>query len=284
MDLTQYNDIDVLLEDTSVKFGSKPYPKDGWAVFLVGGPGSGKSSTGIDRLLINAKIIDNDDINESYLRLLKAIYNSKDTPQEVKLTIYKKYGNVNSLRLDSSAYNIEFAQKVNEDKQFMRKMIDLYAKSNQDSLSNIIIDSTGNDREALVSTAKRLKSVGYKLSIVWIVTSVAEAIDRNTRRARKVNSEYLVKIHHSLLTTIPTLFKDKNIVELFNEAWIVFGENVSNFSKKFSEKYANTAFKLDKENGAFRIPADMKDRIVKEVGIDNVSNGESISTSKKEKK
>ena len=69
---------------------------------------------------------------------------------------------------------------------------------------------------------------------------------------------------------------------LFDEAWIVFGENVSDFSKKFSEKYANTAFKLDKENGVFTIPADMRDRIVKEVGIENVFNRESISTPEKE--
>ena len=282
LDLIQHNNTDVLLEDTSVKFGSKPYPKDGWAVFLVGGPGSGKSSTGLDRLLINAKIIDSDNINESYLKLLKTVYNSKDTSQEVKLTIYKKYGNVNSLRLDTDSYNREFSQKVDEDKQFMRKIVDLYIKSNQNSLSNIIIDSTGNNREALISTAKKLKSVGYKLSIVWIVTNVAEAAGRNTRRIRKVNVDYLVKIHHNLFTTIPAMLGDRNIAEIFDEAWIVFGENVSDFSKKFSEKYANTAFKLDKENGIFTIPADMRDRIVKEVGIENVFNRESISTPEKE--
>lgn len=284
LDLIQHNNTDVLLEDTSVKFGSKPYPKDGWAVFLVGGPGSGKSSTGLDRLLINAKIIDSDNINESYLKLLKTLYNSKDTPQEVKLTIYKRYGNVNNIRLDTDAYNKEFAQKVDEDKQFMHKIVDLYIKSNQHSLSNIIIDSTGNNQEALISTAKKLKSIGYKLSIVWIVTNVAEAVDRNTRRIRKVNVDYLVEIHRNLFNTIPSLLEDKNIVDIFDEAWIIFGENISNFSKKFSERYANTAFKLDKENGIFKMPPDMRDRIVKEVGTENVSSRESISTSEKEKK
>lgn len=256
------NNLNTILEDRSIKFGNEVYPSNGWAIFMAGGPAASKSSTINNQLMLDGKVIDNDDITAMYLKTLKKVLNSPGTSEEIKDEIINIFGDVTHLSPKNLAYSNVFRQKVADNKQFMSKIIGIYAKSNRLSLQNVIIDSTSSNIAVMIQTALLFQSYGYKLGLVWVVANINNAINRNMERNRTVDVDYLIDTHKKLLSTLPKFFSNGTLW-MFNEVWLIFSKNVSDFSMSFNEKYANTAIKLDKVDNNFILPKKVHRRAIK---------------------
>lgn len=60
----------LMLERRVMTFGSDEhvYPKSGWCVILAGGPGSGKGYTIENKIMLNARVIDVDELKKQYIK------------------------------------------------------------------------------------------------------------------------------------------------------------------------------------------------------------------------
>jgi hypothetical protein len=261
-----------ILEDKSVKFGGEAYPKSGWAVFMAGGPGASKSTTIKNQLLIDGTVLDNDKIIEYYINYAKNLYNSNNLNEEKKKELEDIFGDVNSADLKNPEFNSNIYDKI-ENKKFFSERLSLFLKDNLHFLNNIIIDTTSNNLNKLIINAEQLKTIGYKIALIWVISSVNNAIKRNANRNRRIDIDYLIDVHKNILSSLPVAFSDGTL-SLINEIWIVFSDNISDFSKSFSEKYANTAFKLDNENGKFFVSDKLRKRIIYTVDKEHINEND----------
>ena len=130
------------------------------AVFLAGGPGSGKSFV-VGKTLggLGLKIINSDAPFERYL---------------VKAGL--------SLRMPDE-------EQIPRDVERKRAKKVTAAKKGHalDGRLGIVIDGTGKDYDKLTGQANQLKQIGYDVSMVFVNTSLQTALARNEKRARKVN-------------------------------------------------------------------------------------------------
>ena len=129
------------------------------AVFLAGGPGSGKSFV-VGRTIggTGLKIINSDDPFERYL---------------------KKAGL--SMRMPDS-------EKVPRDIERKRaKRVTAARKGHAlDGRLGLVIDGTGKEYAKLTGQANQLKELGYEVYMVFVNTSLETALARNQNRARSV--------------------------------------------------------------------------------------------------
>jgi shikimate kinase len=129
------------------------------AVFLAGGPGSGKSFV-VGRTLggLGLKVINSDEPFERYLKMAGLSMRMPDSEQAARDEVRKKAKRVTSSRKGHAI----------------------------DSRLGIIIDGTGKNYDKLTSQATQLKQIGYEVSMVFVNTSLETALARNEKRARKV--------------------------------------------------------------------------------------------------
>ena len=136
------------------------------AVFMAGGPGSGKSfiaskTTGG----LGLKIINSDDAFERFLTkegLSLKMPESETVPRDVERAR---------------------AKKVTKSKKF---------HAIQGRLG-IIIDGTGHKYDKVADQAKMLQQLGYETSMVFVNTSLEVALARNEQRARSVKPTLVKK-------------------------------------------------------------------------------------------
>ena len=130
------------------------------AVFLAGGPGSGKSFVARN-LLVNTglRTINSDDIYEFLAK--KDDIDLKDPDQ-----VYSDKG-----------------QDVrNRAKELTGKRQDMYLKGKL----GLIIDGTGKDVEKISKTKAGLEGLGYDTMLIFVNTSEEVALDRNSQRDRRL--------------------------------------------------------------------------------------------------
>ena len=129
------------------------------AVFLAGGPGSGKSFVvGKTMAGLGLKIINSDEPFERYLKMAGLSMRMPDSEQ--------------------AARDVERARA---------KKVTAARKGHAlDGRLGIVIDGTGKDYAKLSSQANKLKEIGYEVSMVFVNTSLETALSRNEKRARKV--------------------------------------------------------------------------------------------------
>lgn len=131
------------------------------AVFLAGGPGSGKSfivgKTGL--VNIGMKLVNSDD---EFERRLKNAGLDKSNPDD----IYSPQGQ--ALRGK--------AKKTTKNKQ------DMYIKGRL----GLVIDGTGKDADKMVRQRKQLEDLGYDTAMIFVDTDLETSMLRNKERARKL--------------------------------------------------------------------------------------------------
>lgn len=138
------------------------------AIFLAGGPGSGKSYI-VDNSAFNAlgfKIVNNDSAFERYL----ANAGLEPTPD----TIYSRQGQ-------------EIRTKA---KEITNKQMQLYLKGSL----GLVIDGTGKDYEKIARQAKKLEDIGYDTAMVFVNTDLETAQRRNKMRPRQLPEEQVEKM------------------------------------------------------------------------------------------
>ena len=136
------------------------------AVFLAGGPGSGKSFVAGKAMGgLGLKIINSDDAFEKYLKkegLSLKMPESETVPRDIER---------------------ERAKKVTASKKFLAIKGRL----------GIIIDGTGHVYDKIAKQGSMLQQIGYETSMVFVNTSLEVALHRNQQRARSVMPKLVKK-------------------------------------------------------------------------------------------
>lgn len=135
------------------------------AIFMAGGPGSGKTyiahkTTGG----LNLRVVNSDDIFEILLKK-------------------------NSLGLDMETMTPEeYMQSQDiraQAKDLSSKRLDLFLRGR----IGLVIDGTGKNYRKIEKTAEMLKELGYECAMIFVNTTLEVSLSRNMQRARKVSSE-----------------------------------------------------------------------------------------------
>jgi len=147
------------------------------AVFMAGGPGSGKSYIATSRILKGGglKIVNSDDIFE--YKMKKAGLDHGD-PE----VIYSPQG-----------------QEIrNQAKQMTGRMEDGYL----DGRLGLIIDGTGRDVTKIAKAKEKLMNMGYSCMMVFVNTSLDIAQERNLDRERVLPSDEVSKMWNAVQNNI----------------------------------------------------------------------------------
>tara|TARA_Y100001963_G_scaffold92886_2_gene127839 strand:+ start:2546 stop:3208 length:663 start_codon:yes stop_codon:yes gene_type:complete len=129
------------------------------AVFLAGGPGSGKSYV-VSKVVsgLGLKVINSDEPFERYLTKAGLSLKMPDDEQIPRDVERKKAKRVTSARKGHAI----------------------------DGRLGIVIDGTGKDYDKMIRQSAQLQELGYETSMVFVNTTLETALERNRKRARSV--------------------------------------------------------------------------------------------------
>ena len=139
------------------------------AIFLAGGPGSGKSYVATSNLLkgTGLKIVNSDDIFEYKMDKLGLDYEDPDV-------IYSDKGQATR----------------NKAKELTAKKEQMYL----DGRLGLIIDGTGRDLVKIANAKEKLVQMGYSCMMLFVNTSLDIAQERNLERKRTLKSDEVEKM------------------------------------------------------------------------------------------
>lgn len=163
------------------------------AVFLAGGPGSGKSfivgKTGLTSM--GFKVVNSDDAFESAMK--KA--NMEMTPDNI-----------------FSPKGQELRGKA---KKLTGKKQDRYLVGRL----GLVIDGTGKDPSKIIKQSKMLKELGYDVAMIFVNTDMETALNRNRMRARSLPDKEVESYWKSVQRNVgkfQTLFGKQNFLVVDN--------------------------------------------------------------------
>lgn len=245
--LRPLNESELINEGAAVTFGRKAYPREGWAVIMAGGAGSGKGTVIKKQLLIDAKVFDVDRLKELYAMVSKAnggrafdFKNTKDVSDLHALIDAKGWKN--------STRDIFFAANG--------------------SLQNVIFDTTGKSAQSLENMTLQATQIGYKVSLVWVVTNREVAMLRNILRDRVVGEFHFHDIHNKVKDTIFPFLRS-SMAKNVDEAWVVFsGTDKVEYQDmpRTVRDMKDTVLKLKKQGSNFEIPQALEDKVMSFLG------------------
>jgi len=188
------------------------------AVFLAGGPGSGKSFVS-SKLLAGTglRVVNSDDVYEFMM-------NKKDLALDPD-TIFSPQG------------------------QEIRGQAKAITKRKQDShiggRLGLIIDGTGKDVAKYGKTKKMLEEIGYETMMLFVNTSLDVAQDRNTQRARSLDPKVVEKMWNDVQQNIMAfqqLFGAANFYVVDNSGGLEDPARKENFGnvQKAIDKFLNS--------------------------------------------
>jgi len=128
------------------------------AVFLAGGPGSGKSFI-VGKTALSAlgmKVINSDEFFERAL----AKAGMKPTPEDI------------------------YSDKGQELRNQAKALTGKYMDHALNGRLGLVIDGTGKDYDKIVKQAEKLKKIGYEVAMIFVNTNLESAQARNKKRAR----------------------------------------------------------------------------------------------------
>ena len=163
------------------------------AVFLAGGPGSGKSfivgKTGLTSM--GFKVVNSDDAFESAMK--KA--NMEMTPDNI-----------------FSPKGQELRGKA---KKLTGKKQDRYLMGRL----GLVIDGTGKDPSKIIKQSKMLKDLGYDVAMIFVNTDMETALNRNRMRARSLPDKEVESYWKAVQRNVgkfQTLFGKQNFLVVDN--------------------------------------------------------------------
>ena len=136
------------------------------AIFLAGGPGSGKSFVAGKTIRGEGlKVVNSDDAFEALLKKSGLSLQMPDREQSLRDPIRDK------------AKRITTSRKQNY----------------LDGRLGLIIDGTGRDYDKIAKQSNELKQLGYDTYMIFVNTSLDVALERNAKRPRKVPEPIVTK-------------------------------------------------------------------------------------------
>ena len=180
------------------------------AVFLAGGPGSGKS------------YVANKILNGLGLRPV----NSDD--------IYEYLANKQDLDLgDPNAVASDQGQELrNRAKEITDKRQNIYI----DGRIGLIIDGTGKDVQRVKEQSEKLKSLGYECLMLFVNTNLQVAQERNSKRARTIPADMVQTMWQRVQENImkfQQVFGAKNFHVVDNSGGLEDPERKENFDSVY---------------------------------------------------
>lgn len=258
-------------ENTIVTFGGTS-PKYGWAVFLAGGPGSGKGFTRKTIMDIDATVFDVDAFKDQFIKIINKYPDSKlsrlknkddyDLSNPEDVTDLHMIGK--TPRIGSQGQRLPGIAKANREYILQNIANGVYSG---DRLPNIIFDTTGDEPSELSANANFVSKYGYKTSLVWVVTNREQAIVQNLMRARSVSDTILHSKHNTINDVLYKYITSKAGAD-FDECWIVFGslDKAGNTAQERKWLTDNKTIKLTKQGSAFTLSKADTDRLFNTLG------------------
>ena len=255
----------IINERNMVTFdNNKLYPNNGWAVIILGGSGSGKGWFKNNKLPIDGKIIDVDNLKDKFseMGLDKEILNGET------------YNSKN-------VKHVSAIHKAVHDRHWKDKILRNFFRTNilNGRLDNIIFDITGQSPENSVTNKiiSLTYLLGYKVCCIWVIAKREEAMIRNIQRPRSVPDETLHNIHASLAKNLPEFLQKNNTAKYINDLWLYFSTPLD-IKRPYNSKEEdrNALIKVNKiidVNGSkFVFDDDIKNRLDKYLTTDDASH------------
>ena len=145
------------------------------AVFLAGGPGSGKS-------YVSSKLLSGTGLR---------VVNSDD--------IYEYLMNKQNLALDPETI---FSPQGQEIRGKAKELTKNRRKHYLDGRIGIIIDGTGKDFDKIKKQSEELKRIGYETAMIFVNTDLDTALARNRARTRTLPDEDVTKMWKAVQNNI----------------------------------------------------------------------------------
>lgn len=187
------------------------------AVFLAGGPGSGKS-------FVTSKTLPN------------AAFGMKVVNSDQALEFLLKRTGISSNMLTMSPEELErFAATRARAKEIIAKKKELFIKGRL----GMILDGTGRDYEKIKGERQNLVNIGYDTFMVFVNTSLDVALERNRQRARKVDEKIVTKAWNDVQNNIgkfQNLFGSRNFIIVDNNS---ASEDILNKTFKEAKKFVS---------------------------------------------
>ena len=202
---------ELLDENRAVTFDGETYPPNGWAVCLAGGPGSGKGYSQGRFIPIDAKVFDVDELKKTFRQAIK-----HDDSKFGKYVNKREYDMSNPKDVSDLHYAVKSSG-------IEMKQQDAYFKYNN-RLENVIFDMTGDDPNRLIKKATTAEDLGYKTSLIWVVTNREQAMVQNALRSRSVGDAVLHSKHNSIAQNLYK-FITTDAGKYFDECWVIFSSN-----------------------------------------------------------
>ncbi len=237
-----------LNEDKVVKFNGEMFPKFGWACILMGGGGSGKGSAFKKLIPIEGKYMNIDDLKENprfweiqnresgitYKQTVDSrlkdisdgqlavddILDPTATRNVISMGQKKKVPYVGA-DLRNSEYNNELHQTLKPlGRKIKQRAWDTGKDADSERLPNVIFDITADELIDIENVVNALKPRGYKIAIVWMLSTAAMAIKNNQGRGRSVPENILVNAHRKVINTARELFASPVLNDIDN-FWVI---------------------------------------------------------------
>lgn len=212
---------------------------------------------------------------EQYLNLINEGINDKGifktcffggTPAAGKSYVIKKIkaGNVDPRIVNTDTWieffgqggNIDWAKYGDKTKHLTKSQLVNYING----LLPLFIDGTSSSSAALFRRKGILKSLGYDTAMVWIDTPLEEAIERNKKRKRHVDEDFIKKTYKKAISLKPyyaSEFKvfteilngegeliDKVIVDAYKKMESWFNSPIQNpIGQEFKEEMVKNGWK-----------------------------------------
>lgn len=178
------------------------------AIFLAGGPGSGKSYAANELNL--------------YTHGMRPI--NSDTAYEF---LMQKYD------IEMTPGNIA-STKGQDLRHRAKQLTDIKKQGFLSGRLGVVIDGTAKDPNKILNMKASLEELGYETAMVFINTTLRTAMQRNNNRQRKVPTDLLVKGHKAVQSALPSL-KDSfgdNFIEINSDSPDVFDRDIAAGIKK----------------------------------------------------
>jgi len=197
------------------------------AVFLMGGPGSGKSTVvdGLGLKALGLKLVNTDKSFETGLKKAGQTLDLKLVPAEIRDPIRKKA------------------------KRQTTRMLDRYI----DGRLGLIFDTTSANASKIKTYLNQLNHLGYESKMIYVSTSLDNAKKRNNMRPRKLPDEIVEKDWNNSQKNIAIMKKmfGKNFVQVTND------DDLSSLQKKTNSLFSklmtwSTSFPMNKKSSLWK--------------------------------
>lgn len=264
------------------------FPSRGWALFLLGGSASGKT-TFIERehFPFRGRVLSADRLSDLVMRvhnhascyyrrypalfeqveqIVRAGLNAHNRylapqdeqrwPQNIHLTYDTNYLLERSMAtLLSNCVHSSYGREA-----YFRGCIERM----RPKMGNLIFDMTG-DKNSVSHYIPMLREAGYRILVIWVVANRNCALIWNRYRRRRMKDSAVHLGHNAPNGFLPEYLKGAAGTEV-DRAMLVFNSTESFRREMTAEEYASRCIELSKVDGRFVIPSEVEARLMRVLG------------------